>query len=118
MFPAHGDVRLPIIAPGTVEECFYATVQAFNWAERYQGPVIVLSEHALSERNQNIPKPDLDRVAVEGRLVYTGTNGYHRYEPRELSAMPLPGGRAATWRTEASTMGWGTPRTWPNATCR
>ncbi len=92
MFPAHGDVRLPIIAPGTVEECFYATVQAFNWAERYQGPVIVLSEHALSERNQNIPKPDLDRVPVEGRLVYTGTNGYHRYEPRELSAMPLPGG--------------------------
>ena len=92
MFPAHGDVRLPIIAPGTVEECFYATVQAFNWAERYQGPVIVLSEHALSERNQNIPKPDLDRVPVERRLVYTGTNGYHRYEPRELSAMPLPGG--------------------------
>ena len=92
MFPAHGDVRLPIIAPGTVEECFYATVQAFNWAERYQGPVIVLSEHALSERNQNMPKPDLDKVAVEGRLVYTGTNGYHRYEPRELSAMPLPGG--------------------------
>ncbi len=92
MFPAHGDVRLPIIAPGTVEECFYATVQAFNWAERYQGPVIILSEHALSERNQNIPKPDLDRVPVEGRLVYTGTNGYHRYEPRELSAMPLPGG--------------------------
>ena len=92
MFPAHGDVRLPIIAPGTVEECFYATVQAFNWAERYQGPVIVLSEHALSERNQNIPKPDLDKVAVERRLVYTGTNGYHRYEPRELSEMPLPGG--------------------------
>ena len=92
MFPAHGDVRLPIIAPGTVEECFYAAVQAFNWAERYQGPVIILSEHALSERNQNIPKPDLDRVPVERRLVYTGTNGYHRYEPRELSAMPLPGG--------------------------
>ena len=92
MFPAHGDVRLPIIAPGTVEECFYAAVQAFNWAERYQGPVIILSEHALSERNQNIPKPDLDRVPVERRLVYTGTNGYHRYEPSELSAMPLPGG--------------------------
>ena len=45
--PAHGDVRLPVIAPGTVEECFYAAVQAFNWAERYQGPVILLSEHAL-----------------------------------------------------------------------
>ena len=57
MFPAHGDVKLPIIAPGTVEECFYAAIHAVNWAERYQGPVMLLSEHALSERNQNIPKP-------------------------------------------------------------
>ncbi|GIS95966.1 MAG: hypothetical protein CM1200mP22_32030 [Dehalococcoidia bacterium] len=27
MFPAHGDVRLPIIAAGTVEECFYGAVK-------------------------------------------------------------------------------------------
>ena len=92
MFPAHGDVRLPVIAPGTVEECFYAAVSAFNWAERYQGPVVLLSEHALSERNQNIPKPDLSSVAVEDRVVYAGSNGYQRYEPTELSPMPLPGG--------------------------
>ena len=91
MNPAHGDVLLPVIAPGTVEECFYATVDAFNWAERYQGPVILLSEHALSEREQNIPKPDLSKVSVEGRKVYDGANGYHRYEGHELSPMPIPG---------------------------
>lgn len=90
--PAHGDVRLPVIAPGTVEECFYAAVQAFNWAERYQGPVILLSEHALSERQQNIPKPDMDKLVVEGREVYLGENGYQRYESSELTPMPLPGG--------------------------
>ena len=89
--PAHGDVRMPVIAPGTVEECFYATVAAFNWAERYQGPVIMLSEHGLSERQQNIAKPDLSKLDVESREVYAGENGYHRYEPRELSPMPLPG---------------------------
>ena len=38
--PTHGDVSIPVIAPGTVEECFSATVAAFNWAEKYQGPVI------------------------------------------------------------------------------
>ena len=92
MFPAHGDVRLPVIAPGTVEECFQGTVTAFNWAERYQGPVVVLTEHALAERNQNIPKPDLDSISVENRAVYTGSNGYHRYESQELSPMPIPGG--------------------------
>ena len=92
MYPGHGDMRLPVIAPGTVEECFHAAIQAFNWAERYQGPVIILSEHMLSERNQNIPKPDLSRLAVEGRKTYMGTNGYHRYESWELSPMPIPGG--------------------------
>lgn len=92
LHPAHGDVSLPVIAPGSVEECFYAAVEAFNWAERYQGPVILLSEHSLSERKENIRKPDLETVAVESRVVYDGANGYHRYEPRELSPMPIPGG--------------------------
>lgn len=90
--PAHGDVLLPVIAPGTVEECFYATVAAFNWAERYQGPVVLLSEHSLAERQQNIPKPDLGKLTVEDRQVYAGENGYRRYEASELSAMPIPGG--------------------------
>ena len=89
--PAHGDVRMPVIAPGTVEECFYAAVAAFNWAERYQGPVIVLSEHALSERQQNIRKPDPTSLSIESREVYSGVNGYHRYEAREMSPMPIPG---------------------------
>ena len=90
--PAHGDMLLPIIAPGTVEECFYGAVAAFNWAERYQGPVILMSEHALSEKKQNIPKLDLEAVAVENRVVYRGGNGYQRYESREMSPMPIPGG--------------------------
>ena len=89
--PAHGDLRLPVIAPGTVAECFHAAVMAFNWAERYQGPVVLLSEHALSERQANIPKPDLSNLLVENRNVYKGDNGYQRYESSELSPMPIPG---------------------------
>ncbi len=89
--PAHGDSKLPIIAPGTVEECFYAAVAAINWAERYQGPVILLSEMMLSERAQNIPKPDLSKIVVEKRQVYEGTNGYLRYEGSGMTPMSLPG---------------------------
>ena len=89
--PSHGDLRLPVIAPGTVEECFYATIAAFNWAERYQGPVVLLSEHMLSERQKNIPKPDLSKLVIENRQVYRGANGYQRYESGELSPMPIPG---------------------------
>ena len=89
--PAHGDVSLPVIAPGTVEECFYATVAAFNWAERYQGPVILLSEHSLSERERNFKKPDLENVPIENRILYKDGHGYLRYDGPDLSPMPIPG---------------------------
>ena len=95
MYPAHGDVRMPIIAPGSVEECFLAAAQAVNWAERYQGPVILMSEMSMAERVQNIPRPDLAKIPVEERLTYEGSNGYHRYSGYELSPMPLPGGPGA-----------------------
>ncbi len=95
MYPAHGDVRMPIIAPGSVEECLYAAAQAVNWAERYQGPVILMSEMSMAERVQNIPRPDLAKIPVEERLTYEGSNGYHRYSGHELSPMPLPGGPGA-----------------------
>ena len=88
LYPGHGDIKLPVIAPGTVEECFYAGIMAINWAERYQGPVVLLSEHAMSERRQNIPLPDVSKVEVENRKTYEGSNGYLRYDGFELSPMP------------------------------
>ncbi len=93
--PAHGDSSIPVIAAGSVDECFLATVHAFNWAERYQGPVILLSEHSLAERAQNIPKPDLAAIPVESRNLYKGENGYLRYESQEISPFPVPGGAGA-----------------------
>ncbi|MDC0035362.1 2-oxoacid:acceptor oxidoreductase subunit alpha [Chloroflexi bacterium] len=92
LYPGHGDMKMPVIAPGTVEECFEAGVMSLNWAERYQGPVVVLSEHALSERRQNIPRPVLNSFVSENREVYQGTNGYLRYDGWQLSPMPIPGG--------------------------
>ena len=67
-----------------MEECFFAAINAINWAERYQGPVILLSDHGLSEQAQNIRKPDLTKVVAEKRNVYRGDNGYERYGGVEL----------------------------------
>ena len=92
LYPGHGDVKLPVIAPGTVEECFYAGAMAVNWAERYQGPVVLLSEMAMAERRQNIPKPSISDLPIDERNIYDGDNGYHRYDGYELSPMPIPGG--------------------------
>ena len=90
--PAHGDSHVPVIAPGTVEECFYAAMHALNWSERYQGPVIVLSEMMIAERAQNIPRPNPDLVGAENRNVYRGSGDYERYEGNTVSPMPIPGG--------------------------
>jgi 2-oxoglutarate ferredoxin oxidoreductase subunit alpha len=105
--PGHGDMRTPVIAPGSVEECFYAAAMAFNWAERYQGPVILLSEHALSERRQNIPRPDVSKLTVEKRQVYQGNNGYQRYDSWELSPMPIPGSPGAYIANGSEHDSWG-----------
>jgi len=91
MYPAHGDVKMPVIAVGTVEEAFFGAIKALNWAERYQGPVILMTEMSLAERVQNIRKPDLTQVDVEQRQIYQGNNGYNRYTGHELSPMPIPG---------------------------
>lgn len=99
LHPGHGDLSIPVLAPGSVEECFEAGVLGINWAERYQGPVIVMSEFGQAEKGENIRKPDLGAVSVENRKVYDGNNGYRRYESwdddSQLSAMPIPGGPGA-----------------------
>lgn len=99
LHPGHGDLSIPVLAPGSVSECFDAGVLGINWAERYQGPVIVMSEFGQAEKGENIAKPDLDSVSVEGRKVYSGSNGYKRYQSwddtSQLSPMPIPGGAGA-----------------------
>lgn len=101
LHPAHGDVKMPVLAPGSVEECFYAGALAVNWAERYQGPVMVMSEMGQAERGENIRKPDIGSVRQESRSIYTGNgaDGYKRYVSWDgtvpLPPMPLPGGPGA-----------------------
>ena len=95
MNPGHGDMRVPVIAPGSVEECFQAAVDAVNWAERYQGPVILLTEMSIAERSEDVRKPDVSAVKTESRLISDGANGNRRYAGRELTPFPVPGGPGA-----------------------
>lgn len=99
LHPAHGDLKMPVLAPGTVEECFYAGALATNWAERYQGPVILMTEHALAERGENIRKPDLDEISTESRATVSEGDTGRRYDSWDgttpLPGMPIPGGPGA-----------------------
>jgi 2-oxoglutarate ferredoxin oxidoreductase subunit alpha len=66
----HGEFPRLIIASGDLEECFYDAVRAFNWAERYQTPVIHLLDKALASSSQTLPPFDLERVRIDrGQLL-------------------------------------------------
>ena len=99
MHPAHGDIKMPVLAPGTIEECFYAGALSVNWAERYQGPVILLSEFGLAERGENIRRPELSAVSTESRTLVNEEDTGTRYDSWDgttpLPGMPIPGGRGA-----------------------
>ena len=86
---------MPVIAPGTIEEAFWAAADAVNWSERYQGPVILLSEASIAERQQDILKPDMSKLVVENRSVSDGSEGNERYKGDAVSPFPVPGGPGA-----------------------
>ncbi|MBI2094714.1 MAG: 2-oxoacid:acceptor oxidoreductase subunit alpha [Candidatus Omnitrophica bacterium] len=72
---SHGESPRIVIAPATVEECFEAGWRAFNLAEKYQCPVIILSDLHLSSHLQSIDKNRLDfsKVKIDrGELLTRG----------------------------------------------
>lgn len=98
IYGSHGDAPRIVVAPTDTEDCFYTTVQAFNLAEKYQVPVILLSDQHLAQRAQGIPRPDIKKLTITDRTqpVMNGSNGAHdfsRYAITEdyISPMPIPG---------------------------
>ncbi|MCS6831179.1 MAG: 2-oxoacid:acceptor oxidoreductase subunit alpha [bacterium] len=95
LYGVHNEAPRVVMAPTSVEDCFYLIQHALNIAERYQLPVIVLSDQSLAHRRCTIPKPDLMRVPRWERIMpEPGTNGeYARYAITEtgISPMAIPG---------------------------
>jgi len=65
VFGGHGDFPRIVLSPGTPEDCFYLTVDACNLAQRYQLPVFIASDQALSQNTATIDPLDLSRVTVD-----------------------------------------------------
>jgi 2-oxoglutarate ferredoxin oxidoreductase subunit alpha len=77
----HGEVPRIVLAPTSVEDCFFQAINAFNLSEKYQTPVILLSDTVLAVRTQSIPKPDLSQVEIIDRLTVADTNGHNGSVP-------------------------------------
>lgn len=70
IYGTHGDIPKIVLAPTSASDAFYLTVEAFNLAEEYQCPVILLSDLQLSLGKQTVESLDYDKVEIRrGALV-------------------------------------------------
>ncbi|MFB3094183.1 MAG: 2-oxoacid:acceptor oxidoreductase family protein, partial [Dehalococcoidia bacterium] len=68
LYGGHGDFPRIVLAPASVQNCFRVTVLAFGLAEKYQCPVILLSDQSLSHRTETIREVDTDVFPVVDRI--------------------------------------------------
>ncbi|MCO4780734.1 MAG: 2-oxoacid:acceptor oxidoreductase subunit alpha [Candidatus Cloacimonetes bacterium] len=88
---SHGEGPKIVISAATVDECFYHTIDAFNYAEEYQLPVILLTDGFTGGRKEAFPIPDLEKIKIVDRLRYQNVEDedYHRYEDTESGISPI-----------------------------
>ncbi len=95
---SHGEFPRIVVAPGDAEEAFYLIQESFNWAEKWQLPVIVLLDKMLSESDFTLTGLIRDRIKIkregflsDGELQRIGQ--YKRYEVTlsGVSKRSLPG---------------------------
>jgi 2-oxoglutarate/2-oxoacid ferredoxin oxidoreductase subunit alpha len=85
LYAGHGEFPRVILAPGTLEQGFQLTRRAFAIADKYQLPVVILSDQYYVDSYYDTPLPDLGVAAVERQIVKTSP-GYRRYD---LQAGPV-----------------------------
>jgi 2-oxoglutarate ferredoxin oxidoreductase subunit alpha len=105
---SQGEFPRVIIAPGSVEECFYRTMEAFNLAEKFQIPAILITDKYLVESHETVELFDQNRIRIDrGHLLtddeYAGEEEYKRHKFTEDGVSPraMPGMKGAMVRTNA-----------------
>lgn len=95
IYGGHGDSPRIVLAPTNVSECYSCMIKAFKYAQRYQLPVIVLSDFFLANRRESLndnfraPKKTNSRVAPVAR----DSRDYKRFKITKngISPMSIPG---------------------------
>ena len=93
----HGDFPRAVLAPATVEDAFWLTVKAFNWAEKYQLPVIILTDEHLASSYATVDPFSLSRVTIDRGLLFSSKEDEpleymrHRITQSGISPRAFPG---------------------------
>lgn len=96
VFGGPGDSPRIVIAPTNVTECYEYTVKSFQLAEKYQTPLIVLTDFFLDNRVENVSMPHASEDELTDGNIYpdpSSGNPYRRFEMTEsgLSPRAIPG---------------------------
>ena len=87
-----GEFPLKVIAPRTQEEAFYQTVRAFNLAEKYQIPVVILSDQFLADSKTDMKEIELEELSIRRNILdensWPEDRDYKRYEITESGISP------------------------------
>ncbi|MBD3290535.1 2-oxoacid:acceptor oxidoreductase subunit alpha [candidate division KSB1 bacterium] len=106
---SQGEFPRIVIAPGTIEECYECGGRALNLAEKYQTPVILMTDQFLATSNRTLDKNNIDLGAIKidrGALLTDDDldkidGEYKRYKFTEngISPRALPGHQNAIFKT-------------------
>jgi len=86
----HGEFPRIVYASGDIEEIFYDVVKVFNYAERYQLPVIHLIDKAMANAIMTVKKFDISKIVIDrGDFVESFNDGvYKRFKFTETGISP------------------------------
>jgi len=98
IFGSHGEFPRIVLAPGTIEECFEFTIEAFNLAEKFQCPAVLLTEEDIAQnlrtsKDFNLQKIVIDRGKLLNQKELLQIKNFKRYEftADGVSPRALPG---------------------------
>jgi 2-oxoglutarate ferredoxin oxidoreductase subunit alpha len=93
LYAGHGEFPRVILAPGSPEQAFYLTNKAFHLAEKYQIPVIIMTDQYLADSEWTVDGLDVSKLIYEDmrlrRERLSGITGYRRHECTEDGVTPL-----------------------------
>ena len=79
--PSHGDYKSITLCAGTLEECYTETVRAFNLADRFMQPIIVLLDETLGHMHAKAVIPTVEAVEADIKLRKTFDGPAEEYKP-------------------------------------
>ncbi|WP_054030294.1 2-oxoacid:acceptor oxidoreductase subunit alpha [Desulfatitalea tepidiphila] len=87
----HGDHAIIALTASNHQDVFTTTVEAFNMAETYRTPVILLYDEVVGHMRERLDIPEAGQIPLVERLRTSVREGvdYHPYLPREDGRLPM-----------------------------